>query len=259
MESVLKKLQQLAITIKDHAKVENLESWLNQVKQLNPTAVPTKTLILKLKGSEDLLMIVGLESTKYSVTTVSKALGFKDARIANDDLVLSKFGVGKVDANIFQLPLKDKVILVLGKDFVESKQELGFRAFSNEKSMFVRYEQIKQHLETSGQEFKVVDLANPASAVAKPEAVVQTKEKEVMVGLTVTKEENFPKWYEQILVIVINRPRPKCWIIMMFLVVTLLDQVHSQFGKRFKNSWEYTWKIWELKIVISQCSLLLRN
>ena len=210
IESLTTKLDNLSIKcdVKQHSTVTSLESWIGEIKELNPNSKATKTLVLKLKGSSDLLMILSLESTKYSLGGLSKALGHKDARVAGDDVVMDQFGIGKVDVTPFQIGNMTgggKVLLVIGTDVVNCGQDLAFRAYSATSSMFVNYQGIKQYLNSIGFEFKEVDLENPGEAPQKVvETVAEKGEKEVLMGITVAKEENFSKWYEQVLVCLIS-------------------------------------------------------
>jgi prolyl-tRNA synthetase len=84
---------------------------------------------------------------------------------------------------------------------------VAFRGFSGEKSLVITSASLKSYLDTFAGEYKVLDLnnlQNPTQAApAKGQRVDSAKkagEKEILIGLTVKKEENFPKWYEQVLV-----------------------------------------------------------
>jgi prolyl-tRNA synthetase len=98
MEKVLQDFKKLSISSeqKTHKAVESLADWVETVKGM--AAVPTKTLVLKPKGSETLLFVVSLESAKFSIGGLAKSLGLKDARAATDDVVLETFKTARMDS-----------------------------------------------------------------------------------------------------------------------------------------------------------------
>ena len=203
----LKKLGSLSIasSINNHPEVTSLDTWISCLQSLNPAVKATKTIIVKPKGSNDLIMILSLQDTKYSIGTVSKALGYKDARVAGDDVVMEQFGVGKIDATVFQIggmPGSGKVVLAVDKELAGCGGELAFRGLSATQSIFVTFDGVAQYLKSMGQEFKILDLMNPGDTLAKApseQSLLEKKESEVMMGITVDKFKNFPKWYEQVL------------------------------------------------------------
>lgn len=110
---------------------------------------------------------------------------------------------------------KSTITVVIDENIIKQPElVLAFRYFSAEESVFVASKDLKAFLDTHAGDYLVLDFNNlpspspaPAASYAKVAKVTEglgilanlSTEKEVLIGLTVTKEENFPKWYEQIL------------------------------------------------------------
>ena len=105
---------------------------------------------------------------------------------------------------------KSAVTVVVDQNILQSST-LAFRAFSATDSMFIKSSALKAFLDATVPDHSVLDFANlsaPAAAAApaplKKENSKTEKadggEKDIIIGMTVKKEENFPKWYEQVLV-----------------------------------------------------------
>lgn len=104
MESVLASFSALSLTCdkKHHESVDSFKSWIEVVKALDSNAGITKTLLLKPgKGpNKNLILVVSLESTALAVNALAKALGYKDARMASDDLATSTLSVDKINCTL---------------------------------------------------------------------------------------------------------------------------------------------------------------
>lgn len=116
---------------------------------------------------------------------------------------------------------KSTVTVVIDQNILKS-QKLAFRAFSGSESLLIPTSSFTSYLETTVSDHKVLDFSNLSAPAAAPEQLKKDNsstaigggnsinaslgtdffviEKEVLIGMTVTKEENFPKWYEQVLV-----------------------------------------------------------
>ncbi|KAJ3321546.1 hypothetical protein HDV06_004082 [Boothiomyces sp. JEL0866] len=214
-EGVAKTLKSLsvAVSVTSHNEVDSFNTWVESVKSLQSEAGAVKTLVLKpSKGpNNNLILVVALSTATFSVGNVAKSLGYKDARMAADDLVSTTFGVDKLNLTPFAIEnVQDKstVTVVVDENIVNNGElNLAFRHFSATETFFVKSAGFKQFLDAHAGEYQAVDYNNltaPAAAPGSPKAkktkeAEKTEESQVIIGLTVTKEENFPKWYEQVL------------------------------------------------------------
>ncbi|KAJ3276424.1 hypothetical protein HDV01_005047 [Terramyces sp. JEL0728] len=203
----------VALDVKSHSKVESFNTWVDTVKTIESEANGVKTLVLKpSKGpNNNLILVVALSTSTFSVGNVAKSLGYKDARMAADDLVASTFGIDKLNLTPFAIEnVQDKssVTVVVDESMANNAGlNLAFRSFSATETFFVKSDGFKKFLDAHAGEYQAVDfnnLAAPAAAPSSPKAkktkeAEKTEESQVIIGLTVTKEENFPKWYEQVL------------------------------------------------------------
>lgn len=186
-----------------HEKVADLEQWSNAVTTLG--GVPTKTLVLKPKGGpSSIIVIVALTSTQFGINPFVKSIGYKEARVANDDQVKKAgFPVSRMDVTPFaiaKVDAKDTITLILDQNLPTDKP-LAFRAESDTNSTLVSLENLTSFLESNEIKFLTQDLtATAAPATSKPTAKSNEDEKEVIIGLTAKKEEDFPSWYQQIVV-----------------------------------------------------------
>ena len=101
METLLPALEALSINFskESHQEVDSFNAWVDTIKSIDPSAGITKTLVLNpSKGpNKNPIMTIALEDSKFSVSTLAKFLGNKDARMATDDLVKSTFGTDKIN------------------------------------------------------------------------------------------------------------------------------------------------------------------
>jgi prolyl-tRNA synthetase len=212
IEAIDQQLKQLGIsyTFKSHQAVTSFQHWVEVASDFD--AKPTKTVVAKpSKGpNENPIIVISLESSKYSITKLAKFLGNKDARVAPEELVKSTLGVERINATPFLLDKlvdKNSVTVVLDQKMVDQDILLAFRAHSDEKSLLISSGCMIKYLDSHAIEYKVIDFDNidtPVQATAQKQKKsndTSVKEKEIIIGLTVKKEENFPKWYEQVLVI----------------------------------------------------------
>lgn len=205
---------------KAHAQVDSFPAWIEAMKAIDQKVATTKTLVLKPgKGpNSNLIMVVSLDSTPLAVNVLAKSLGYKDARMASDDAVQQTFKIDKINCNLFvnlvtpfalaNVEEKSNVTVVVDHLLLQ-ETNAAFRAFSGTESMIVPITDFKTFMGTHGGDFQTLEFANlkPVTPAANDKSNSKSSlsksekdgEKEVLIGLTVTKEENFPKWYEQIL------------------------------------------------------------
>ncbi|KAL2916905.1 hypothetical protein HK105_203684 [Polyrhizophydium stewartii] len=195
-----------------HAAADSFRAWADTVAAARPAGVaavaPTKTLVLAPKRGTPAL-VVALDSTEFSIGALGKALGLKDARAASDDAVRALLRVDKLDATPFALANvadKSAVTVVVDRNVIEFNGHLAFRAFGADKSLLVEASHFKAFLDAQLGSFEPKDFAAllaggaaPAPAPAAKAKKEASDEKEVLIGLTVKKNEDFPTWYSQVL------------------------------------------------------------
>ncbi|KAJ1330264.1 proline-tRNA ligase [Batrachochytrium salamandrivorans] len=166
------------------------------------------TLILKpSKGSPaSVILAVALDSTEFTIGALAKSLGHKDARVATDDLVKTALSVDKIDATPFAMVnVEDKtsVIVVVDKNIMTASGHLVCRAFGDNASLFFEVAGFTAFMDANAGVYAIHDFSAPAAAAApsaksKKEVVKKDQadgEKEVVIGLTYKKEEDFSNWY----------------------------------------------------------------
>ncbi|OAJ37110.1 hypothetical protein BDV3_000156 [Batrachochytrium dendrobatidis] len=222
LEAVTTALQAIGANYKvhTHKPVDSYKAWLDTVSVSIPdsitTASPIKTLVLKpSKGSSaKAIVAVALESTNFTIGALTKSLGYKDSRVATDDLVKTTLFVDKIDATPFALvDVEDKssVIVVVDKNIPVAPGHLICRAFGPDASLFVEVAGFTKFLDVHGgaytiHDFSALAAAAPSVSKAKKEATsdivkkdAAEGEKEVMIGITAKKNEDFANWYSQVL------------------------------------------------------------
>lgn len=111
MDSLTSLLDSLSIETASisHPSAASFEAWAEGLVAQEPHRRCTKTLVLKPSAGKGfpgelpaLLMVVVSHTTQgFSLSTLAKALGFKDARGASDDAVTSTFSVNsKMDGGL---------------------------------------------------------------------------------------------------------------------------------------------------------------
>ena len=107
LESLALIFEKLGVTYSavSHSETESFHEWAQIMNSTNPNIAITKTFVLKSSKGEktDPFLILALDSTPFSISSLSKGLGAKDARMAQDDLIKTLFGVGKLDGNFCRI------------------------------------------------------------------------------------------------------------------------------------------------------------
>ncbi|KAI8805078.1 hypothetical protein BJ742DRAFT_821725 [Cladochytrium replicatum] len=208
-----------------HPAAANVKEWAESLSGVSAlgitTAVLSKTLFLKPKGGkDDPILVTSLESTTFGINPFVKSLGNKEARMAADDLIASVLKVDKSSVTPFALANvadKSKVTVVVEAAlFSDPKAHIGFKAFSDDKTVFVKASDFKSFLDSNKIAFNSFDFsklgapgtpAAPAAKAAAPApsaaqssaAAAPSDEAKVQIGIEVGKAEDFPKWYQQVL------------------------------------------------------------
>ncbi|KAH6569915.1 hypothetical protein BASA50_005223 [Batrachochytrium salamandrivorans] len=218
LDAVTTALQAVGANFKIHShdSADSYKTWLSIVEQSTPESIssssPIKTLILKpSKGSPaSVILAVALDSTEFTIGALAKSLGHKDARVATDDLVKTALSVDKIDATPFAMVnVEDKtsVIVVVDKNIMTASGHLVCRAFGDNASLFFEVAGFTAFMDANAGVYAIHDFSAPAAAAApsaksKKEVVKKDQadgEKEVVIGLTYKKEEDFSNWYSQVL------------------------------------------------------------
>ncbi|KAJ1928736.1 hypothetical protein IWQ60_001785 [Tieghemiomyces parasiticus] len=194
------------------------------------TPLTVKTLVLKPKTAKSAavtpVMIVALDETSTNLTALAKHLNLKEMRFANEDLLQSFFQVNKDEVSPFVLGNTPKdqlanVILVLDAAVAKlstSETPLSFNAPGFTAPVLSTAPALLEFFRNLPLAYKEVDFSTMAPAAApgpakasaapaakkaaaaapkpKPEAVVGSAQ----LGVEVSKDADFSKWYQQVLV-----------------------------------------------------------
>ncbi|RKO90947.1 hypothetical protein BDK51DRAFT_29778, partial [Blyttiomyces helicus] len=206
-----------------HPVANSFAAWVETVTK---TAVPssisssvaaTKTVFLKPKGGKlsTPILVVALADSPVGNNAIAKHLGAKEARVAADDLTRETFGVEKLDVTPFVLKnVADKSTLTVLIDealLADADRHLVFRGFAADASLYVAASKLKAFLEAQGVRYTSVNLVEicgapgtasppaPKKVAEKPAAKAAAADdgKEILIGITAKKEEDFPSWYQQ--------------------------------------------------------------
>ncbi|TPX75059.1 proline---tRNA ligase [Chytriomyces confervae] len=205
----------------NHGACATLPDWVLAVKKSSaPNAVAVKTLVLKPKGiaGTDVLVVAARADAEWSTNPLIKLLGGKEARAAQDDLILSTLKLNRIDVSPFALAnvdaaSKPTLLFAIDKSLASAPQ-LAFRNFSASDSIVVSGSDLISFVKSAGftpKEFDAAQIGAPAAAPSAPASGKAKQQKSaattsasndegVMIGITVKKADDFPSWYTQVLV-----------------------------------------------------------
>ncbi|KAI8909118.1 hypothetical protein EDD86DRAFT_206994 [Gorgonomyces haynaldii] len=205
MDSLIAKFKDLSLALEklEHKEPESFQEWAGILSSNG--IVPLKTLVLKASKSTVPIVVVSLESTPFQISQVGKTLGLKEARVANEQFVKELFSIEKLDVNPLIVSLQEEVTLLVDHLVLE-QPKIGFR-LSGTESAFVSGQDLKQYFEKyqgtySAMDFSQLGAAKPVEKKKEEKPKKEEKqsdEKEVQIGLTVKKDEDFSLWYSQVL------------------------------------------------------------
>ncbi|KAI9093781.1 hypothetical protein DFS34DRAFT_652341 [Phlyctochytrium arcticum] len=236
MTSFSELLKKAAVTheVKSHEAPADFPAWIQTLSDANTHA--TKTFVIKpknLKGAEKdkevYLVAVLSAKTDANPNAVAKAAGAKEGRVVGEDIAEKLFQVSRKDVTPFHLVnVEDKSTIKFLIDAtllaLAPTDQLGFRA-TDDSTVAVKQGDFLKFAEGSGIAFETLTLAESAPSggkpvVAKKEATKKDKpasggkglkqglqkhetgagdNKEILIGLTVKKDEDFSTWYQQVL------------------------------------------------------------
>ncbi|KAI9143067.1 hypothetical protein BKA69DRAFT_1026969 [Paraphysoderma sedebokerense] len=235
LESAITSLQSLSIStnLHSHDPTPNNAVWAETLSA-NPPSQPssyslTKTLVLKPKTIKSVkevtvVIVVALDQTKVDISGLGKANGFKEMRMANEELLSKSFGIKKDDVSPFVLAAKpaDTIIHVfVDQALLDSKTPLAFHPSDSSKSVFISPADFVKVLSSFNVEHKPYDFASTAAAAAPAAGAAPAKkpqekklkvekpkmekkdataeERQTTIGIDAKKDEDFAKWYQQVL------------------------------------------------------------
>ncbi|KAJ2783086.1 hypothetical protein H4R18_001907 [Coemansia javaensis] len=219
----------------EHVAAENVEQWaevLAGASGVPPGHALTKTLIFKPKQpkSEPVapVMVVIRSDTNASSKAIGQALGLKDLRLANEDVLseifqtsrgsgkyatggrLSPFALGNVAPDHLA-----NVRVVLDKALLgDSARRIAFHPLTNTRTVFVDAACLRAFVASVAGLKQVVELdfdaapeaAAPAAAAkakkpaaAEEDAAADEATGSARLGIEASKDKDFAKWYRQVI------------------------------------------------------------
>jgi len=223
-----------------HSSVANNAAWAESLAE-DPSSLPskyqlTKTLVFKPKSPKSvqevtLIVVVALDASKIDMTGLAKSNGFKEMRMANEDLLKQSFsGVNKEDVSPFILKsIADTVSvrIFLDEALLAATTPLAFHPSDSSRTIFLNAAEFTQILNSMNVEYKTVSSSvqdtqsKPASKKEAPSASKQqpaqkqdkkvkdatpksaqealAEDRQMTIGIEAKKEEDFARWYQQVL------------------------------------------------------------
>ncbi|KAJ3336836.1 hypothetical protein HDU93_002076 [Gonapodya sp. JEL0774] len=179
-----------------HPVVDNIKEWSPAVKAVSSATV-TKTLFTKPKTPKSdptvYYMVIALETTEFSVSSIGQALKLKENRVATDDAIRGAMGVDKdhglwdsiwkkclfarTDSYVWRAVTpfalakvadKTSVKVVLDSSLVSlpAATSLCFRGIASDKSVLISRENFQSYLSSVGVEVHTLELASTVTAAA---------------------------------------------------------------------------------------------
>ncbi|KAL4209915.1 prolyl-tRNA synthetase [Rhizopus microsporus] len=218
-DAVLEILSKLSINVDpiSHDPVLDTKTWAEKLSNLQtPQYQTTKTLIFKPKTAKTApvtpVFVIALDSTETNATALGKKLSLKDLRFASEDLLKDTFKTQKGSVSPFALSNVaelNNVHIIVDAAALQTTDLLAFHPATSDKTIFISAQQLKTYLSSLGKEYVEVDFkalaeAKPApkpakAAPAKKEAIVNNNEEVNAMGIGCKKDEDFSKWYQQVL------------------------------------------------------------
>lgn len=124
------------------------------------------------------------------------------------NILVTPFALSNVeDKSTLTIAIDAAILALPGSSF------LGFHPFANDKSFFVTVDKFKHYFTAESISYETIDTkalataaATPAPAAAKTNgtaaassSTVNDGSKVVQIGIEAKKDENFPAWYQQVL------------------------------------------------------------
>ena len=185
-----------------------------------------KNLFLYDKKKKDRLwLVICAHDTAFTMKGLEKkfAVGSGNLRGADAEILENTLGVKGGSVNLFAIlnDTEKKVTLAIDQTLLANYEYVGFHPMQNDYTTAIKKEDVKKIIDLSNHEAVVIDFsalegAAPAEGVAaakpakseqpaKKQAVHQPKKEEKKIenahqmGIEYTKEQNFSKWYSQVI------------------------------------------------------------
>ncbi|KAJ1951657.1 hypothetical protein EC988_003990 [Linderina pennispora] len=210
----------------EHAAVDTVDQWaeaLATVSGVPSDYVLTKTLIFKPKQPKSApiapVVVIAKGDSSTNSTLLGKELGLKDLRFANDDVLANIFKTSKGSVSPFALgnvPAENVEHIKVVVDqalLADGVGKIAFHPLDSTRTVFIAPATLTSFLESVPglAAFRPIDFEQlaaaapapkPAAAEKKPKKAAKKEVAEVVgsakLGIEVTKEGDFAKWYQQV-------------------------------------------------------------
>jgi prolyl-tRNA synthetase len=207
---------QIEFTTIRHANVETVEKMVEEVKFTHADVLLAKNLFLKDKKKKTLYLIVAKHDANVDFKALAKHLGTGSSNIrgAESEKLEELLKVKPGSVNLFSIynDSEKQVNLIVDKALYDA-QYIGFHPMQNDATTAISKADMEKVISLSGHTVDIIDFSTFAAQVAtagktepkkqkekKPQKVKEEvkKDEEVhLLGITVTKEEDFAHWYTQ--------------------------------------------------------------
>jgi prolyl-tRNA synthetase len=199
-----------------HAEVHTVEKMLEEVKFTHADVTFAKNLFLKDKKKKVLYLLIAKHDTQTDFKTLSKHLktGGSNIRAGEEDKMEEYLKVKAGSVNLFSiLNDSDKQVTLLMDKALYDQEFIGFHPMQNDATTAISKADMERIIELSGHKADIIDfgaaaeVTAPVTKEAKPKKEKKDKkveEKKVdedahLLGITVTKEDDFGTWYTQVI------------------------------------------------------------
>jgi prolyl-tRNA synthetase len=199
-----------------HVEVHTVEKMLEEVKFTHADVTFAKNLFLKDKKKKVFYLLIAKHDTQTDFKTLSKHLktGGSNIRAGDEDKMTEFLQVKSGSVNLFSiLNDSDKQVTLLMDKALYDQEFIGFHPMQCDATTAITKADMEKIIELSGHKADIIDFGEaaevsaPVTKEAKPKKEKKDKkveEKKVdedahLLGITVTKEDDFGTWYTQVI------------------------------------------------------------
>ena len=221
--SLIKISNQLFLQTVNHVPVANIPVMLETVKfegVYADTKFAKNLFLYDKKKKERLWLVICAHDTAFSMKALEKSFGVKngDLRGADPEILESTLGVKGGSVNLFAIinDKDNKVKLVIDHTLLNNFDYVGFHPMQNDYTTAIKRESVQKIIDLSHHEAQVIDFSTleqpaaaadqkqvpaqkPAKTEKQPKKEEKKKEDAHQLGIEYTKEQNFSKWYSQVI------------------------------------------------------------